>query len=125
MPALPCDRPAAARMRLSSARTRASVLALAIVACTVLRPSTTRERVPGAPEAIAFMHVSVVDVTSGSPRPDRTVIVRGNRIVVESSSASVMIPTDAHVVDGRGKYLIPGLWDMHVHTAVPGGREVL
>jgi imidazolonepropionase-like amidohydrolase len=29
------------------------------------------------------------------------------------------------VIDGRGKYLIPGLWDMHVHTVVPAGDEVL
>src|SRR3990172_2042011 len=40
-------------------------------------------------------------------------------------SASTSVPADARVVDGQGRSLIPGLWDMHVHTVVPGGRTAL
>ncbi len=73
----------------------------------------------------AFTHVSVIDGRSAEPRADRTVVIRGNRIVAEGPSASVTVPAGARVIDGRGKFLIPGLWDMHVHTVMPGGRDVL
>jgi imidazolonepropionase-like amidohydrolase len=81
---------------------------------------------PAAPDGITvFTRVAVIDGTSPTPRLDRTVVVRGNRIVAEGPSASVTVPAGARVIDGRGKFLIPGLWDMHVHTAMPGGRDVL
>ena len=73
----------------------------------------------------AIAHVAVVDVRLGVVRGDRTVIVRGNRIVIIGAAGTTAIPAGAHVMDGRGKFLVPGYWDMHVHTVVPGGREVL
>lgn len=73
----------------------------------------------------AFTHVSVIDGRGPGARADRTVVVRGNRIVAEGPSASITVPVGARIIDGRGKYLIPGLWDMHVHLAMPGGRDVL
>jgi imidazolonepropionase-like amidohydrolase len=60
--------------------------------------------------------VSVIDVVTGTTRPDNTVIVAGNRIVYAGPSANANVPRDARVLDGRGKFLIPGLWDMHVHA---------
>jgi imidazolonepropionase-like amidohydrolase len=67
---------------------------------------------PDGPASLAIENVTVIDVRSGV-RPGRTVVVRGDRIVsVEAAGA----PTGAHeVIDGSGRYLIPGLWDMHVH----------
>jgi imidazolonepropionase-like amidohydrolase len=53
------------------------------------------------------------------------VLVRGNRIVAEGPAVDIDVPRGTHVVDGRGAYLIPGLWDMHVHTVMPGGAQVL
>ena len=82
-------------------------------------------RAQRASPALAFTHVNVVDATSSSPRFDQTVIVRGNRIVAVGSAASTPVPDGAQVIEGRGKYLIPGLWDMHVHTDVPEGRGLL
>lgn len=76
-------------------------------------------------QVTAVTHVTVVDGTSPQPRPDQTVVVRGNRIVALGPASLTPAPSEARVVDGRGKYLVPGLWDMHVHTVVPGGREVL
>ena len=78
-----------------------------------------------SPPSIAFTHVTVIDGTSQSPRADQTVIVTGNRITTAAPSASAAIPAGARVIDGRGKYLVPGFWDMHVHTDVPGGRGML
>jgi imidazolonepropionase-like amidohydrolase len=53
------------------------------------------------------------------------VVVQGNHIVRVGTSGSVTVPIGARIVDGRGRFLIPGLWDMHVHTAIAGGRELL
>ena len=62
--------------------------------------------------------MSVIDVASGATRADNTVLVSGNRITFVGLAASATIPPGARVVDGRGKFLIPGLWDMHVHGFV-------
>jgi imidazolonepropionase-like amidohydrolase len=76
-------------------------------------------------DATAFTQVTVIDGRSPEPRADRTVVIRGNRIVAEGPASSTAAPAGARIIDGRGKFLIPGLWDMHVHTVMPGGREVL
>jgi imidazolonepropionase-like amidohydrolase len=77
---------------------------------------------------LAITRVTVIDATGAAAKPDMTVIVRGGRIVV-IKRASRKLPKEAQVVDGRGKFLIPGLWDMHVHTNfgdwLPGGKEII
>ena len=62
--------------------------------------------------------MSVIDVASGQTRADNTVLVSGNRITFVGPAASATIPPGARILDGRGKFLIPGLWDMHVHAFV-------
>jgi len=69
-----------------------------------------------APPQIAITHVTVIDVRDGSAKPEMTVLVSGNRIAAVGASREVPIPTEARVIEGRGKFLIPGLWDMHVHS---------
>lgn len=91
---------------------------LAAVALSSPAPAT-------AQESLAFTRVTVIDGTDPNPRHDQTVVVRGNRIVSVGPSRSARVPAGARVVAGRGKFLIPGLWDMHVHTSIIGGREVL
>ena len=84
--------------------------------------------VPGgvlAQRATAITGVSVIDATQSTPRMNQTVVVRGNRIVAVGPAASTAVPRGAVVVDGRGKYVIPGLWDMHVHMVVVRGRDLL
>jgi imidazolonepropionase-like amidohydrolase len=71
------------------------------------------------PEALAITGVTVIDATGAPARPGMTVVVIGDRITAVGKSGDVRVPEGARVVDGKGKYLIPGLWDMHVHTAVP------
>ena len=96
---------------------RALACALALVAaCTGHAP---------AQRPIVITHVSVVDARDSVPRHDQTVVVRGNRIVASGAADRVAIPADALVIDGRGKFLIPGLWDMHVHTVTVSGRYLL
>jgi imidazolonepropionase-like amidohydrolase len=78
---------------------------------------------PSRPFAIT--HVTVIDGSDPAPRPDQTVVVRDNRMVAVGPASEIRVPAGARVVSGRGKFLIPGLWDMHVHTVTPAGREML
>jgi len=64
---------------------------------------------------VAITHVTVVDVEHGTLLVDRTVLVRGSRIERVDSAPRVDLPRRAQTVDATGQFLIPGLWDMHVH----------
>jgi hypothetical protein len=64
---------------------------------------------------VAFTHVTVIDGTGRDPRRDMTVVVRDGRIAAVGPAAEVRVPAGARAVDGAGRFLIPGLWDMHVH----------
>jgi imidazolonepropionase-like amidohydrolase len=66
-------------------------------------------------ETLAFVHVTMIDATGSPAQPDMTIIVEGRRIVEIGTSASANVPKTARVVDAHDKFLIPGLWDMHVH----------
>ncbi|TMB37810.1 MAG: hypothetical protein E6J62_04560 [Deltaproteobacteria bacterium] len=65
---------------------------------------------------IAITHVGVVDLDEGRIVPDQTVIVRDGRIESVGRSGA-KVPKGATQVDGRGKFLLPGLCDMHVHLS--------
>jgi imidazolonepropionase-like amidohydrolase len=69
-----------------------------------------------AASSLAFAHVTVIDVTDGRLLPEQTVVLAGQRIQVVGPAATTPIPQRAQVVDARGKYLLPGFWDMHVHV---------
>ena len=64
---------------------------------------------------IAFAHVGVIDTKTASVLPDMTVVIIGDHIA-SVDKAAAKVSKDAQVIDARGKFLIPGLWDMHVHT---------
>ena len=62
-------------------------------------------------------NVNVVDVAAGRVNERQRVVVSGSRITAVGTSTTVQAPNGVTVVDGTGKFLIPGLWDMHVHVA--------
>jgi cytosine/adenosine deaminase-related metal-dependent hydrolase len=64
---------------------------------------------------LVFVHATVIDATGAAAQPDVTVVIKGNRIAAMGRSAEVVPPENAQIVDATGKFLIPGLWDMHVH----------
>jgi len=66
-------------------------------------------------DALVLTHITVIDCTGAAPKPDSTVVISGSQITAVGPTDSVSIPAAARVVDGRGKFLIPGLWDMHGH----------
>jgi imidazolonepropionase-like amidohydrolase len=67
---------------------------------------------------LAIKHVNVVDVVHGQIVPNSTVTIRGQTIVEVTRNGAP--PAGARVVDGQGKFLIPGLWDMHAHMEMTG-----
>jgi hypothetical protein len=85
----------------------------AVIGLTQSAPTAAAKR-----SVIAFVGVTVIDTTGGPPRPDQTVVVEGDRIIGLGGRRDVRVPHGATVVDGTGRFLIPGLCDMHVHSDV-------
>ncbi len=67
-------------------------------------------------QTITIVHARLIDVVNGSVQPDTTVVISGNRIVHVSRGSATDSHAAGRVVDARGEYLIPGLWDMHTHV---------
>jgi len=83
-------------------------LALAAAMAPACAPKTT-------PADLAIEHVRVVDVRSGAVLPDQTVLVANGRIAAVGPSPSVR-GAGGRTIDATGRYLVPGLWDAHVHS---------
>ena len=77
-----------------------------------------------SPDTLAVRDVAVIDVARGVVVPNQTVLISGNRIVAVGSTANTPISRRARVREASGKFLMPGLWDMHSH-AVSFGRTSL
>jgi imidazolonepropionase-like amidohydrolase len=71
----------------------------------------------GREPTLVLQHVTVIDGIGAAPQCDQTVVISAGRITAISPAARVEPDKTARIVDGRGKFLIPGLWDMHVHLA--------
>ena len=69
-----------------------------------------------APETLVIEHVSVVPMDREIVLADHTVVIRDGRIAALGPSAEVECPAGARRIDGRGRFLMPGLADMHVHV---------
>ena len=68
--------------------------------------------------------VTVIDGTGAAARPHMTVVIDRGRITAVDSGARLTLHRDATIIDGRGRFLIPGLWDMHVHLAKAGASSL-
>jgi imidazolonepropionase-like amidohydrolase len=74
------------------------------------------QQTPGVKQRILVLtHVTVIDTGGAPAQPDVTVIITGNRITEMGGSGKIHLPKNAQVVNATGKFLIPGLWDMHTH----------
>jgi imidazolonepropionase-like amidohydrolase len=103
-----------------------SRLVIAFTATVMSFALTTTSR---AQSTVAITHVTVINPGASSVLLDQTVVITHATIASVNPSQSAEIPKGARVLEARGQYLIPGLWDMHVHTAFgdwfPGGRDVI
>jgi imidazolonepropionase-like amidohydrolase len=77
------------------------------------------EELSPAPSVTAFVDVTVIPMDRERALEHQTVIVRAGIIDVVGSHDQVAVPPEARLIDGRGKYLMPGLVDMHVHIEYP------
>jgi hypothetical protein len=80
-----------------------------------------RELAQHPDHAIAVEHVRLFDSEHAFIREDQTVVIDGERIAMVGASGSVNVPKDAQRIDGTGKTLLPGLFDMHVHAQAVDG----
>jgi imidazolonepropionase-like amidohydrolase len=82
-----------------------------------------------APGPTVITHATVLNPGTSSVQRNRTVVITGDRITSVSDTEKFQLPKNARVIDATGQYLIPGLWDMHVHSAFgdwfPGGRDII
>ena len=97
-----------------SLRKACFVLSIFVAAIALWACSASRDTV------IAITHVTVIDATGAPPKADTTVIVTGSRISAIGPSSSIAISSVTKTIDGSGKFLIPGLADMHVHLTGAG-----
>ena len=94
-------------------RTMTRTLALLLICLTSSATTRQSQRIDRA--MLAFTDVTVIGGTGAAPKPHMTVVIAGEKIATIETYRSDRIPTDARVVDARGKFIIPGLWDVHVH----------
>lgn len=66
-------------------------------------------------QTVAITNVNVIDVVAGKVVPAQTLVIAGDRIAAMGPAAGAQIPAQSRTIDGSGYYLMPGLWDMHVH----------
>src|SRR5436305_13090708 len=98
-----------------------------IALCLLVTPACIAQHKPPAP--IVITHATVINPGTSSVHADQVVVITGDHITSVSDAAKFQSPKNARVIDATGQYLIPGLWDMHVHSAFgnwfPGGRDII
>ncbi|MGE5740658.1 MAG: amidohydrolase family protein [Candidatus Aminicenantes bacterium RBG_16_66_30] len=83
--------------------------ALAICFSAWAMPSTAEDR------PVVFTHAVIIDGSGNAPLEDGTLIVRGSKIEAVGRGSEIPVPAGANIIDARGRVLMPGLADMHVH----------
>ncbi len=72
--------------------------------------------IPGSHSSIlAIVGATLIDGTGAAPVADSAVVIVNGRIKAVGARSKVKIPKNANVIDAKGKFLLPGLWDMHAH----------
>lgn len=81
---------------------------------------------PANAATVALTGANVVDIEGGAPVRNAVVVIEGERIAAIGPAATTSIPAEATVIDLPGKWLVPGLMNMHVHLALnlPGASRV-
>ena len=102
----------AAKWNLASNPQALAALALTTILLGVAGCSSRSSAGP----PIAITHASVINVRSGEISADQTVLIDNARITYVGPTAGAPSVRGALVIDGTGKFLIPGLWDMHIHS---------
>lgn len=70
-------------------------------------------------DGLAITHVTIINPGVAKPQPDMTIVLRGSKIAAVNKTKLLRLPASTKVIDGTGKFVIPGLWDMHTHFRDP------
>jgi imidazolonepropionase-like amidohydrolase len=100
------------RRRLNLRPVKFLLLLLLSSPCVTLAQSTGQVN---SSTKLVLTHVTVIDGGDAPPRRDMTVVIIGNRISEIDATSQIADPQNSQIIDATGKFLIPGLWDMHVH----------
>ena len=114
------------RTRLQLVTLAAAAVLAAVVPAAFANPSAaTRPVQARAAGAFAFVDVSVLPMDRNRVLANHTVVVRDGRITAVGPASSVRVPADAQRIEGRGKFLMPGLAEMHAHVQGPAAPPEL
>ena len=96
-----------------------SILAAVVAAAVISAPQVSRPEAQVA--STAFVGVNVLPMDKDAVLADQTVVVSDGKIVSVAPAAKAQVPAGALKVDGKGKFLMPGLGELHAH--IPGGKS--
>jgi imidazolonepropionase-like amidohydrolase len=108
----------AAKIKRNSKWTMLCFWLMAVLTIIYFLPVIAQRR--PSPKVVVLAHVTVVDLSSGQLRQNQFIVIEGERIVAVGGSDAVVVPSGARVINALGKYVIPGLWDAHVHLSYLG-----
>jgi imidazolonepropionase-like amidohydrolase len=91
------------------------ILSFATILCLMLPVAAQTKSKP-----VVFTHVTVIDGTGADAQSDMVVVITGDKITDIGRFGKVRVPGNSQVIDAKGRFLIPGLWDMHVHLTKAG-----
>src|SRR5262245_28809356 len=86
-----------------------------VLLCWLPAPLFAQREQSAQSKSLAITNVTVIDCGGREPQADMSVLITGDRILAIGKAKEIAVPQDATVIDGTGKFLIPGLWDMHTH----------
>src|SRR6185369_16410696 len=92
------------------------IFIFSLVVCSIAFAQITKGS-SGSLEDIAIVGGTLIDVRNGQEIPDTVVLVNGDRITQVGTREKLQIPRGANVIDARGKWILPGLMDMHAHVS--------
>jgi imidazolonepropionase-like amidohydrolase len=76
-------------------------------------------------QLVVVTNATLIDPDVALPRRNQSIVLRGGRIEAVGDARTVRPPSGARVIDATGKFVIPGMWDMHVHVDMTGARPLL
>ncbi|NLP10779.1 amidohydrolase family protein [bacterium] len=90
-------------------------LVLIVLLSVMVSFSATRPQSDKGQRVLVFTHATIINTAGGPNELDMTVVISGDRIADIKETGKIRLPQGAQVIDATGKFLIPGLWDMHAH----------
>lgn len=89
--------------------------------CGLLASCSSKPKPAPSGQVKAIVGATLIDGRGGEPVPDAVIVVDGNKIKAAGARSAVKIPDDALTLEAKGKFVIPGLIDLHVHLGSTGG----